>query len=192
MLEINIFKMKIKLSFSFFAILALLTLIGNTFAVLIALLCCLIHEIGHLLAISYFSIPIKELLFYGGGIKIVYRENLIKSKKYDIIIALSGVLANAVCFFLFKNIFAQFAYTSLILCVFNLLPYKYFDGGRVLELIFDNPANPKMYSLYKTIRQMILLATLGFIILMLIKRVINFSLILTLFYIVLSEIFSKD
>ncbi len=188
MLEFNIKDYKIKLSFSFFAVLAVLFFIGNNFAVVTALLCCFIHEFGHMLMMYKFCVPVTEITLYGGGIKLKTESNRLYSKKSEIYVLLAGAGVNIICFFIFRRILTQFAYTSLVLGLFNLLPYKYFDGGRVLKLVFEDSVSVAMNSAYKVIRSVLVLLTICVIILMIYKRITNFSLIITLIYIVVSEI----
>lgn len=188
MLEFKIKDYKIKLSFSFFAVLAVLLFIGDNFAVLTALLCCFIHEFGHMVMMHRFSVPINEIMLYGGGIKLKSEQDRLYDKKSEIYVLLAGAGVNILCFFIFKGILVQFAYTSLILGLFNLLPYKYFDGGRVLKIIFEDSVSISMNSAYKVIRSLLVLLTIGVIILMLFKGITNFSLMVTLIYIVVSEI----
>lgn len=188
MLEFCVKGYKIKLSFSFFAVLAVLFFIGDNFSVITALLCCFIHEFGHMIMMYKFSVPINEVTLYGGGIKLKIEQNRLYSKKSEIYVLLAGAGINIMCFFIFKGILTQFAYTSLILGLFNLLPYKYFDGGRVLKLIFEDSVSIAMNSAYKVIRTILVLITICAIILMIYKGVTNFSLLITLIYIVISEI----
>lgn len=189
MLEFRLKEYKIKLSFSFFAVLAVLFFIGDNFAVITALLCCFIHEFGHMLMMYKFSVPINEITLYGGGIKLKSEQDRLYDKKSEINVLLAGAGVNIICFFIFKGMLTQFAYTSLVLGLFNLLPYKYFDGGRVLKLIFEDSVSVAMNSAYKAIRAVLILLTICVIILMIYKGITNFSLIITLVYIVVSEIF---
>lgn len=189
MLEFCLKGHKIKLSFSFFAVLAVLFFIGDNFAVVTALFCCFIHEFGHMIMMCKFSVPINEITLYGGGIKLKSEQDRLYNRKIEIYVLLAGAGINIMCFFIFKGILTQFAYTNLILGLFNLLPYKYFDGGRVLKLIFEDSVSIAMNSAYKVIRSVLVLLTICVIILMLYKGITNFSLIITLIYIVISEVF---
>lgn len=188
MLEFIIKDYKIKFSFSFFAVLAVLFFIGDNFAVITALLCCFIHEFGHMIMMHRYSVPINEIMLYGGGIKLKSVPEKLYDKKSEICVLLAGAGVNILCFIAFKGILTQFAYTSLILGLFNLLPYKYFDGGRVLKLIFEDSVSTAMNSAYKVIRSVLVLITICVIIIMIYKGITNLSLIITLIYIVISEI----
>ncbi len=188
MLEFTIKDYKIKLSFSFFAVLAVLFFIGDNFAVITALLCCFMHEFGHMLMMHRFSVPINEIMLYGGGIKLVSETDRLYDKKSEIYVLLAGAGVNMLCFFIFKGLLTQLAYTSLILGLFNLLPFKYFDGGRVLKLIFEDSVSVSMNAAYKVIRSVLILVTICVIIMIIYKGIANISLIITLIYIVISEI----
>ncbi len=188
MLEFSLKNYKIKLSFSFFAVLAVLFFIGDNFAVITALLCCFLHEFGHMVMMYKFSVPINEITLYGGGIKLKSDTDRLYSRKSEICVLLAGAGVNILCFFIFKGFLTQLAYTSLILGLFNLLPFKYFDGGRVLQLIFEDSVSVYMYSAYKVLRSLLILVTISVIIIMIYKGITNLSLIITLLYIVVSEI----
>ncbi len=188
MLEFLIKEYRIKLSFSFFAVLAVLFFIGDSFAVATALLCCFMHEFGHMIMMHIFSVPISEIMLYGGGIKLKIETDRLYSKKSEICVLLAGAAVNFLCFFIFRGFLTQLAYTSLILGLFNLLPFKYFDGGRVLRLIFEDSASVYMNSAYRVIRSVVIIVTICLIIMLLYKRITNISLIITLIYIVISEI----
>lgn len=190
MLEFLLKNYKIKLSFSFFAVLAVLLFFGDNFAVITALLCCFLHEFGHMIMMYKFSVPITEITLYGGGIKLKCDTDRLYSRKSEICVLLAGAAVNILCFFIFKGFLKQFAYTSLVLGLFNLLPFKYFDGGRVLKLIFEDSISVYMNSAYRVLRSLIILVTVCVIIFMIYKGITNLSLIITLIYIILSEILS--
>lgn len=187
MLEFKTKYYKIKLSFSFFAVLAVLFFLSDNFAVITALLCCFMHEFGHMIMMHRFSVPISEIMLYGGGIKLVSESERLYDKKSEICVLLAGAVVNILCFFIFRGLIPLFAYTSLILGLFNLLPFKYFDGGRVLKLIFEDSVSVSMNSAYKVIRSVLVILTICVIVLMIYKGITNISLIITLIYIVVSE-----
>lgn len=188
MLEFSLKDYKIKLSFSFFAVLAVLFFWGNSFVITTALLCCFIHEFGHMIMMHIFSIPVSAIMLYGGGIKLISDTDRLYNMKSEICVLLAGAGVNILCFFIFRRFLTQFAYTSLVLALFNLLPYKYFDGGRVLKLIFEDSVSVYMNSAYKVIRSILVLLTICVIVYMMFSGIANISLIVTLIYIVISEI----
>lgn len=188
MLEFIIKDYKIKLSFSFFAVLAVLFLIGDSFAVITALLCCFIHEFGHMIMMYRYSVPVSEIMLYAGGIKLKCEPERLYDKKSEVCVLLAGAGVNIICFLVFRRILIQFAYTSLILGLFNLLPFKYFDGGRVLKLVFEDSVSAAMNTAYKVIRSVLILLTVCVIIIMIHNGITNLSLIITLIYIAVSEI----
>ena len=141
------FKIKFKntyygVSFSFFLVLAL-TLIctpAQTDRILTALMCCAFHEIGHLLLMSAFGQKPREIVIYGGGIRITPDSSRLLSSGKDIAILLAGCAVN----FLLAAIsycaagMSFFCEVNIMLGALNMLPFKYFDGGRVLEAIMKN------------------------------------------------------
>lgn len=141
------FKTIISVEFSFLAVIALLGLLESSACIYMSLASCILHEIGHLLALFSFGVGVKKIVLYGAGIKIVRDFSLVENKK-EAIILLSGPLMNilAFCvFYLFKGEnFKVFAVMNLATALFNLLPIKALDGGQLLFLIFDS--KPKLLS----------------------------------------------
>lgn len=138
---IDLFGVRIKLCFSFFAVIALTGLLGGAESkkIVIMLACCFLHEMGHIAAMLYFGLKPAELTLYGAGIMLTPPEH-ISSFAQDAIILASGctvnfLLAFAVCFVSGKLTF--FAQTNLLLGGFNLLPVGCLDGARLIELAFD-------------------------------------------------------
>lgn len=186
MLRFNVKGRDISLSFSFFAIIALAAA-SDTKAVMISLLCCMIHEAGHLAAMLGFGVPVNGLCFYGGGIKIVAPDFLVNRYKEAVILS-AGCAVNAAAYAVcaltgFAS--SEFALANLMLCVFNLMPFKKLDGGRLAELTIG--ISGKRYALFSTLR----FAAAAVMILLLVKafllHIISFTLIAAALYIVISE-----
>ncbi len=130
---------KIKVCFSFFAVICLTCLVGSAESgkMLIMLACCCLHESGHIAAMLFCSCKPTELTLYGGGIRLTPPRRL-TSFVQDAFVLSSGcavnfILACASCIIIGKmNFFAQ---VNLLLGGFNLLPVGYLDGGKLLDLI---------------------------------------------------------
>lgn len=124
--------------FSFFA----LCISNNPVFSLLVLLCALLHEASHIIAIVLCGGKITDFYFHPFGAEIKYSSSL--SYKKDFIIALCGPLANLLTFagsLPFLNIntntyFMFFAFCSLFLALLNLLPLRSFDGGRMLGILY--------------------------------------------------------
>lgn len=137
----EIFGVRVKLCFSFFAVIALTGLLGGAQSekMLIMLACCLLHESGHIAAMLLFGCRPTELTFYGAGIMLSPPKRL-GSFAQDAAVLASGcavnfLLAFATCIATGELTF--FAQTNLLLGGFNLLPVGCLDGGRLIDLALD-------------------------------------------------------
>ena len=75
------FKTIISVEFSFLAVIALLGLSESSSCIYMSLASCILHEIGHLLALFSFGVGVKKIVLYGAGIKIVRDFSLVENKK---------------------------------------------------------------------------------------------------------------
>lgn len=127
---------KIRITFGFFAVwAALIAQSPVSRAGEIALLCCLLHESGHLAAMALLGIKPRSLVFYSGGISMKSGERLIRPV-CEIFILSAGCLIN----FTAAAVGAIFGNRllwgiNLALGLFNLLPLPSLDGGRILAAI---------------------------------------------------------
>lgn len=103
---------------------------------------CLIHELGHIIAVYSHGGNIKKTLFTGFGIIITPNKHKLISLPYEIIILAAGPAANLIMYIFLKIIGCSseyFLYFNLILGIFNLLPFSKLDGGcliiKISELI---------------------------------------------------------
>ena len=188
---IVLFSIKIKdinfgVSFSFFAVFGLMTLCGQTMTenIFTALICCFLHELGHLTLMFLFSDKPESIVLYGGGIRIVSGGRKMLSPDKDIAILLAGCGANFLCAIvrLAFGGFDFFCIVNILLGVFNLLPFKYFDGGRVLEILL------KGGRIYDLIRALFIFLWSVCVILMILNGSVSISFILTFCFVVISEI----
>lgn len=185
MLILEVYQTKIKVSFSFFAVMALIVLYQHAFTynLLLALSCCIFHEFGHLFTMFLLSQVPDEIVIYGGGIRIKNRNNLI-SLKSELIILIAGCLLNLIIAFfsiVINQRISDFASANLFFGLFNLMPVKYFDGGRILAKLFNDAP------ITKIIRILFIILLLFIVIMMIIKGFFRISLIITFVYIIISE-----
>lgn len=173
-------------SFSFFAVTALIFLCtgSQTGRILISLMCCFFHELGHLFFMFLFGAKPQGITLYGGGIRITPGSDRLISKTEDIVILLAGCAVNflaAAVSYAFRGL-DFFCEVNILLGIFNLLPFKYFDGGRVLEMLFDGGAA------YDVIRALFILMGAVAVILMNLNGIISVSFMMTFAFVVVSEI----
>ncbi len=129
---------KVKVCFSFFAVVCLTCLLGaDSGKVLIMLACCALHESGHLAAMLICSCKPSGMTFYGGGIKLIPCKK-IKSFGREAFILASGCAVNFLLAFISCLLIGRltfFAQVNLLLGGFNLLPVGYLDGGKIIDLV---------------------------------------------------------
>lgn len=171
-------------NFSFCAVMFLIfSFAEDRYSLIIALLCCILHEIGHLTAMLLFSRKPGSIILYGGGIRIVPEYKGAAADNADIVILLAGCMANFLCAGaeILRAGLDMFAEINLLLGCFNLLPFGYFDGGRVMQMLVGGKA-------LMVIRVTFTLLTAAFIFIMLTRRLLNISLAVTFFGVVLFEL----
>ncbi len=136
-----LFKLKVKntdivICFSFVAVLTMCILLYSEKVIVISVVSSILHECGHIAAIRMNGVAIKEIRFYGGGMKITRDLSCLPFSK-ELFVTFAGVLVNfcicllSYCFF--KTIFS----VNLAIMIFNLLPMGCLDGARALEMIAD-------------------------------------------------------
>lgn len=186
MLKLTLRGVDISLSFSFFAIIALAAAC-DAGAVMISLLCCMMHEAGHLLAMLRFGAKPKGICFYGGGIKIT-ASPLQMSTAREAAVLLAGCAVNAcafaVCFAAGRGM-SEFAAANLLLCAFNLLPFRRLDGGKLSELMTGS--SRARYEAFNAVRVVALAVVLFLLIDAFASGAVSFTLAAAAVYIVLSE-----
>lgn len=176
-------------SFSFPAVIALALLTGgaDTAELLTALLCCALHECGHLFFMLIFRRRPAAVTLYGGGIRITPPRGRLDSFGRDLAVLLGGcgvnfLLAGAAALIGGMSFFVQ---TNLLLGVFNLLPFKYFDGGRALELLTDGRTAA-------AVRRIFILLTAACIILTAVGGAVSVSFLLTFFFVAAAELADSE
>ncbi len=127
---------KIRLTFGFFAVWSVLivqspvTRMGE-----LALLCCLLHESGHIAAMAMLGVKPLSLTFYSGGISMKSGGKLLKPSS-EIFILSAGCAVNFICAAAGAALGNELLWgISLALGLFNLLPLPSLDGGRILSVI---------------------------------------------------------
>ena len=127
---------KAKFSFSlamFITILAGTIGIETSVSLLAAVL---VYECGHIAAIYLSGMKVIGIQPELSGLKIIYSET--GSRKSELFSAVAGPLAGTVYWVAVRNVGGMWALSgqlSLVYTMFNLLPVKELDGGRILELL---------------------------------------------------------
>lgn len=142
MLKFKLGRLQVQIDFMFVAVVSVFLLVDKTGISTIALLACFIHELGHIvlfLAVGY--VP-QKLTFELTGIRLTKPIQALSRGK-ELLVLLGGSGTNLLIFFLLIrtiekiSFLSLFAVTHLVLGLFNLLPLKSFDGGKVLEILLS-------------------------------------------------------
>ncbi len=184
-----------EVKFLFVALLAFFLIIDKTLNVFLTLLSSLIHECGHLFAMILSGNKPEKVVFELGGINIINRSKTCLSFNKEIIIAFSGPLVNLVstllCCFVYDYVknekILTFASVNLILMVFNLLPIKSLDGGRILYYFLSKKHNMSFSKRIIYVLSIIFIAiTFSWGIYVFIHTGFNFSIIIIAVFLLLS------
>lgn len=143
MVEAVIGGIKFRIDFSFLVFAALVFLIKNGAEIFSFFSVCMIHEIGHGLAVCLSGGKISSITFYGTGIIMKTDRTGIMPLKKELFILLSGPSVNIILFLLLwkKDMTETFALLNLCAAVFNLMPYSSLDGGAALLALSDSLPN---------------------------------------------------
>ncbi len=126
----------------FVAVVSIFLIVDKTGISTIALLACLIHELGHIVMFIAVGYTPQKLTFELTGIRLTKPIQELSRGK-ELLTQLAGSATNLLIFFLLINTIEKisylslFAVTHLVLGLFNLLPLKSFDGGKILEIILS-------------------------------------------------------
>ena len=140
MLRFKLFGVFIKIDFWFVALVTFFLLTDQTGVSAFALLSCFIHELGHLVMFFAVGYTPKALVFELTGIRLIKPEQALTPWR-DVLVQLAGSATNLLVFFLLSgtlnavSIWSIFATIHLLLGIFNLLPLKSLDGGKLLSLL---------------------------------------------------------
>lgn len=134
-------RLQIKLKFSFVAAVTLMLYFCDENVVLISFFASVIHEAGHLVLMFIYKADFRKIEFGAFGICIERNEVSLLSCKKEMMIALGGIIFNAICFILFYPVglilnsynLTTFAAVNLLVALINSLPSYFLDMGRALK-----------------------------------------------------------
>lgn len=141
-MKLDLGETSLRINISFAVAVTLTLIIDESGVGAIALLCCIIHEAGHIICLLISGEKPKkiELSFY--GIKLERFPMAGQNTVSDLLVYISGPAANFIfsaVIFLVSNIFESLrvaAIISLCIGIFNLIPCRPLDGGNILYTIF--------------------------------------------------------
>lgn len=146
----------------------------------------IVHETGHIVGALIFKWKIdKVILLPFGGITI-FKENIDKPLKQELIITLLGPLFQILFYLIFKNN-AVFNHYNMAILLFNLLPIYPLDGSKILNIFFNELISFKkshiltivvsgitlFFLLFKIRKNLLLLLILFFLVVEIIKEIVK-------------------
>jgi len=134
MISIRINGVNLTFEFAFFAVAALIFACGKSDIYAFAA-ACLVHELGHIIAVHAFGGRVGEVTFSSTGIRMRTGKSVMLPAICDIVILVAGSFCNLLSFVLVRT--GKFAEFSLILGIFNLMPFSGLDGGCIVLTIGD-------------------------------------------------------
>ncbi len=140
MIIFNTVGCRIVISFNFLFLLCVLPLVLGYEVTIMLSLSCIIHELGHLIAIKLCNKIITGFKFTSCGINICCQKSVM-SEFQVFIITFAGCLANLLAAMLLYNLNRSIACANIALGVYSILPNPYFDGYTILRLIFKKQKN---------------------------------------------------
>lgn len=139
-MQLRIGKTIFRIGFPFAAAVTLMLLLDESGTAVSALVCCILHELGHLLCLFMFSSPPECVTLGAFGMRID-KSSAELSYLHETVTALAGPVINfllaLILFVVSKFIKAPWLLTSaaLNLCtgLFNMIPVEPLDGGRAIK-----------------------------------------------------------
>ena len=138
-MRIKVFDVPVKITWQFLALITFMLSL-KTHNVLFVVVFSALHEFGHILGLFIIGNKPKYIALELTGINICRNDKTEISLMKEIIVSVFGPLVNFLFFSIFAIIYSQnqsinmldIASVNLILGVFNLLPVKGLDGGKIL------------------------------------------------------------
>ncbi len=193
-MRFKLFGVEIYVSFLFAAVICFMIFTDRTGLCMPTLLCVLLHEAGHLIAMWICESEPKSIKLVPASVSITRG---ISRKKYgDMFIALAGPLLNIIAavsvganyMITHLPISYMFMLINLAVALFNLLPVSGLDGGTVLLVIltkiYKNPQKAEGILKIITLLLGVIVFLLGVFIC--VKGKLNITVFIVAFYIIIS------
>lgn len=130
----------VTVSFWFVAIISVYLATDSSYFSVISILCCVLHELGHIIAFIWAKTPPLKLSLELTGMRIVAPSEKLDVLK-EIVVQSAGIITNillAIPTMQSSNELWQFfAMANLVIAGFNLLPLKSLDGGKLVALVMQ-------------------------------------------------------
>ncbi len=182
---------KINISVYFAAALALLCVMSKDGYASLGLVCCVLHEIGHLIVLKLAGGKVKSISLGVYGMRIDVLPDIKLSFFKSALISLGGPMMNLLLVLLgclIKN--QMLLNTNLVLMLFNLLPIESMDGYNVIfNLLLIKCDTEKLKTALKIISAVFLSILYFFSFLLLFKTGYNFTLLAVTVYLTVKFVF---
>ncbi|MGL5972475.1 MAG: site-2 protease family protein, partial [Oscillospiraceae bacterium] len=145
-MTLQISSIKIKISFYFFLIMALLSMFQSNKTIIASLFFVVLHEVSHIIAMIINGEKVNCITLLPFGVKIVKNDSVKYGYWSEFFIYSAGLITNFTLFIIFlflflnynKDIFLLISFINFYLFLFNILPIKVLDGGNILRIILIN------------------------------------------------------
>ncbi len=141
---------KIKIRYSFLVFNALLFLLRDGRLISAFYISCIVHEIGHILALKLLGGELRSVELSCFGIKMT--ASPCRNIKEGIAVLMCGPAVNLLIFAILR-IFGINGYIcafNLAEGIFNLLPFSFLDGGATIELLAEGSVHERAIRLVMT------------------------------------------
>ena len=143
MFELKFKRVTLTFDFSFFAVMTLMLLFGDNMYLALGFVTCIWHETGHLLMMLSNNIGVKNICFYGGGIKIIPDKQIdFTQTRTGMAVLLAGSSLNFITAAILWNseckLLQYLAVINSAIGAFNMLPLQFLDGGKILVRLIRN------------------------------------------------------
>ena len=181
---------KIRVRFGFFCVLGLFAYLAPTRAAELMLLAVLIHEIGHLCAMSLCGVRLVAIEIGPFGARMTTDSMRLLTYPCELLIYLAGPLVGlasaGIALLIWGGATADFVMASLGLSAFNLLPVETLDGGSIVYAALSSRWGPMLAARWLRILTWAILPPLfGIAFILLLQEERNISLLITCTYLAL-------
>lgn len=149
-MKLDLGETSLRINISFAVAVTLTLIIDESGVGAIALLCCIIHEAGHIICLLILGEKPKKIEFSFYGIKLERFPMAVQSTAGNLAVYISGPAANfmfSAVIFLLSNIFVSLRIAAVIsLCIgfFNMIPCRPLDGGNILHSVLCRNTKQKI------------------------------------------------
>jgi len=186
---VPLLNLRLRLSFWFFALVVFALRLDRQILLWYIVLPVVVHELGHLVAVAFCRVGLREIHLSAASIRIVTRATAPTYRK-ELIIAAAGIAANLILalwlrFFAFQSLRTMLMIASnLAVAAFNLLPVGNLDGGKLAGLIFSRYLEPRAAHTANAILSFVVLVPLSCLAGLLLLRSENFTLAVICVYLI--------